>query len=164
MYFDNIQKEIDKIKEVREQAKNFKYVFKKERRKARIKTGARPNRNLGKLKRERRDERRFLKRLKKRLKIAVRSGKHTKGYYEYIKSNEWDARKNRYYRTHQKKCVICGSTDFVNLHHAVYGDFGNEKDEHLFAFCRFHHEGFHEEYGVKGNMLAETMAYILWKK
>lgn len=80
-------------------------------------------------------------------------------YKDYIKSVFWRNRKNAYFRKHGKKCTLCDSTK-VGLHHLVYKDFGAEKDEHLIALCWYHHEKFHIEYGVQGNMIKNTNEYI----
>jgi len=41
-----------------------------------------------------------------------------------------------------------------------YRHIGNERDDELVAFCRDHHMQFHDEYGVKLDMIAETTAFI----
>lgn len=81
-------------------------------------------------------------------------------YKKYITSNFWGRRKNDWYQKFGRKCVVCGSSEFVNLHHIVYKKFGEEKDEHLVCFCRNHHEKFHKLYGVKHSMVRETKEFI----
>lgn len=88
-------------------------------------------------------------------------GKLPKKYREYIKSPWWIVRKARFYKKYGKKCAVCLTTKNIDLHHMVYGNLGNEKDEHLVALCRIHHDQFHDKIGVKGNMLKETHQFII---
>lgn len=81
-------------------------------------------------------------------------------YKVYIKSDWWKKRKDEYYRKYGKKCSICSSPRFVQLHHLVYGNYGHEKDEHLVPLCSSHHASLHSHIGVKGNMIAETVEFI----
>lgn len=81
-------------------------------------------------------------------------------YETYIKSDEWEARKNLYWRTHNRACVVCDSTEHVQLHHMSYEKLKNEPDEHLVALCGDHHQQYHEENGVQRNMIRKTKAFI----
>lgn len=82
-------------------------------------------------------------------------------YNEYIKSREWAERRNRFYQTFGRKCKICGSTTFIELHHMVYTAFdGTEPDWNLVALCKSHHMEYHEEYGSSGNMRETTIFFI----
>ncbi len=82
-------------------------------------------------------------------------------YPVYIKSHWWRKRKNAYYKIHGRKCSVCNKARYVDLHHKVYGNYGNENDNDLVPLCRKHHEGFHTRYGVKGNMRNETDEYVM---
>lgn len=93
----------------------------------------------------------------KRVKIPVK-------YNEYIKSIFWNERKIRYYQIHKRVCQACLSTKNIDLHHIVYGNFGNEKDEYLVCLCRDCHEEYHETYKIKGNMFKETNEFITLKR
>lgn len=82
-------------------------------------------------------------------------------YAEYIESWVWTDRRNRFYRTHPHKCVICGSSKELNLHHMVYTAFdGTEPDTNLVPLCGEHHKNFHKTLKVKGNMKKETLEFI----
>lgn len=87
-----------------------------------------------------------------------------KKYAIYIKSKHWEKRKNQYYKIHRKICQACNSKTYIDLHHLLYGNFGNEKDEHLTALCRECHEEYHTIYGVKGNMIDDTNKFIIEKR
>lgn len=108
----------------------------------------------------------FLERRAKRKRRGLKVGRKyenrvPKQYKVYIKSIWWTRRKNRYYRDNGKRCEICKSARFIDLHHKVYKNYGFEKDSDLIPLCRDHHEGFHVEYGVKGNMRAQTDEYVM---
>ncbi len=82
-------------------------------------------------------------------------------YNEYIHSPAWTARRNHYWQTHTKRCVICTSAEYVDLHHMVYTAFdGTEPDSNLVALCHDHHFQYHEQHGSSGNMNATTLAFI----
>jgi len=67
-------------------------------------------------------------------------------YTEYMKSDEWAERKTRYYSTHDKSCVACGSFDLVDLHHMTYANLKAEKDEDLTSLCETCHTQYHAIY------------------
>lgn len=105
------------------------------------------------------------KSLKKKKKNKKRRHKKPKPfkvpkYKEYIKSHQWRKRRNEYYRTHPKECVVCKSTRMIGLHHMTYKNLGRELDEDLVALCWPCHERYHEEYS-KGNIYEQTQEYII---
>mgnify|MGYP002397954872 CR=1 FL=1 len=93
--------------------------------------------------------------LSKRKRIPIR-------YHAYITSIHWIARRNRYWREHERECAACSSTAYVQLHHMVYRkeEYGHERDSDLVALCRSDHEEYHERYGTQGNMVDTTHAFI----
>lgn len=111
--------------------------------------------------------------LKKKVKFYTHTGKpkiknkkskrkRTPTKYEaYISSPAWEKRKNKYFRLHPRICAVCYTGDFIHLHHAFYGEYGSEKDEHLFPLCQKHHSEFHEQIGkTKKDMIKETLKFI----
>lgn len=84
-----------------------------------------------------------------------------KKYYVYIKSKFWKERKNKYYQTYGKKCHICRSSRYIELHHLEYRSdlFGKELDEMLVPLCLEHHKEFHTLYGTKQKMYNEFNEY-----
>lgn len=96
----------------------------------------------------------FRKKTKKKIKNRLYKKRVPKKYSVYIKSIHFEKRKNRYYKKFGKKCMCCGSTEYVQLHHVVYNnfEFGFEKDEDLSALCIQCHKDFHDTYGVKKDM------------
>src|SRR5262245_51799246 len=60
----------------------------------------------------------------------------------------WAKRRARYYATHERACVACGSTEDVILHHRHYREpFGCESDAALAPLCRRHHAAVHQRAG-----------------
>jgi len=45
-----------------------------------------------------------------------------------------------------------------------YGDYSNEKEEHLVTLCHHHHEMFHEGRKTKKDMIWETNQFIIEQK
>jgi len=83
-------------------------------------------------------------------------------YKIYIKSKYWTARRDAYYEKYKKECAACyaiGAT--IDLNHTYYGDLGQERDEDLIPFCRFHHQDFHKKYGVAFDMREACGIYII---
>lgn len=102
-------------------------------------------------------------------RIAKKQGRKNKRKYQnripkkydvYISSQWWEIRKNKYYRVHKKQCCVCGSAKSVELHHLHYKNFGNEEDKDLVPMCHYHHELFHELYGVKVKMHDEMTDFM----
>ena len=84
-----------------------------------------------------------------------------KKYDTYINGVVWEKRKNAYYKLHGRTCAVCGSVKFIHPHHKYYGEYGEEKDEHLVPLCQDHHKQFHDELGkTKKDMVKETDSFI----
>lgn len=81
-------------------------------------------------------------------------------YANYINSDKWREIKNRYYQKFPRKCAACLSSKKIHLHHMVYGNFGDEKDEDLIPLCEPHHADYHRANGTQRNMKRTTMAFI----
>lgn len=83
-------------------------------------------------------------------------------YGRYIKSKEWENRKNKYYRNHKRECAKCKSLRYVQLHHMYYDRklFGNEPDNVLMPLCHDHHKEFHDKYGTHKDMISMTMKFV----
>lgn len=64
-------------------------------------------------------------------------------YEDYIQSPEWQAFKDTYYQTHDKKCAITGDTENVELHHKTYVRLGDEDEEDVIPLSKPVHEMVH---------------------
>lgn len=83
-------------------------------------------------------------------------------YHLYIKSKFWKNRRNKYFKDFEKKCFICNSIKYIQVHHLEYDNklFGIEKDEMLVSLCLDCHEQFHLIYGTKRKMYEEFNEFI----
>lgn len=81
-------------------------------------------------------------------------------YDDYIKSDQWEKRKNSYYQAHSRRCAACGTAKHIHLHHMHYSKLGNEPDEHLIPLCNVHHEAYHLQYGTQRDMIRTTREFI----
>lgn len=61
-------------------------------------------------------------------------------YSEYLRSDRWARRREKYRQTHPEECQICYSTRQCELHHISYRHLGNEPDIDLAWLCHEHHE------------------------
>lgn len=106
--------------------------------------------------------------LKKERKISFNERlykKIPKKYLVYIKSKWWKRRKNQYFRIHGKKCAVCKSSNYIQLHHKFYGKYYFEEDSDLIALCTFHHKELHLAIGkTKRDMRQVTDDFILEMK
>jgi 5-methylcytosine-specific restriction endonuclease McrA len=65
-------------------------------------------------------------------------------YPEYLKTREWQAKRNRALIRAGNRCQLCGSTARLDVHHNHYYRRGYELLEDLVVLCRSCHEHFHE--------------------
>lgn len=65
-------------------------------------------------------------------------------YSDYIKSDLWRKRRERFYLKFGKVCSKCKSTDRIQLHHQSYKAIVQEPDEDLIALCKMCHDVFHK--------------------
>lgn len=93
-------------------------------------------------------------------KAQKQKNKTANPYFEYIQSPKWQARKERYYQTHKRQCQACGSNRDIDLHHMIYGSFGNEPDTTLVCLCRVCHKDFHSKNKMSKYMMDSTLQYI----
>lgn len=155
---DNIDQQLEEMKEVKESQKEFK----SSKVRTLIKT-KNTRKGFFEKKDKTKSDLKFRKKIAKINKKAEKKRKYKrcpKKYETYINSHWWEKRKNKYYQDHKKICAICNTAQYITLHHIVYIDLGNEKDEHLIPLCSRHHKGYHEQYGVKRNMLKTTLEYV----
>jgi hypothetical protein len=90
-------------------------------------------------------------------------------YLQYIRSEEWRKRRERYSETHPELCAVCldwGKREGrVELHHKNYRSLGNELDCDLQWLCREHHLQAHpRRYDKNGHELATArqVDYLVW--
>lgn len=70
----------------------------------------------------------------------MRLSKRQKAYREYLKSEHWEALRESALVRDGRKCVLCSSTDRLQVHHKVYrGRLEEGLLEDLETLCRKHH-------------------------
>lgn len=87
-------------------------------------------------------------------------------YHEYLKSPEWEALKNIFYKKYGKYCCICKSTNNLNVHHRIYRKtFQDTVVEDLACVCAEHHQLIHDtEEGEKWKRILERCLKSLFNK
>ncbi len=88
---------------------------------------------------------------KKKRSIQQASRKNPRSYKTYIKSQSWEDRKSALFRERPRKCEMCGSCKYIQVHHLRYDKalFGSEPSKDLAILCSFHHQDFHDKYKVQ---------------
>ncbi len=65
-------------------------------------------------------------------------------YAEYIKSPEWNRRRQVALKIAEHRCQLCNSPDELTVHHRSYEHLGAEKYADLIVLCWPCHKLFHE--------------------
>jgi len=82
-------------------------------------------------------------------------------YDDYIKSEKWINRRERYWDNHERICYCC--EEFApSIHHITYKTLGREPDCDLRAVCNDCHEGIHRL--VKSGKAQLEVAHSTWKQ
>lgn len=97
--------------------------------------------------------------LDKKRAEKVRSSKE---YEEYIKSNEWQETRQRIFKRDNYRCVKCGASKNLQVHHITYENMGEEKDADLVTLCEKCHNGTHNPTTLDYLLLACANAYIVY--
>ncbi len=69
-------------------------------------------------------------------------------YAEYMESEEWQRRRDRYILTHDYACHRCRAHERLQLHHRTYERLGAERDDDLCWLCEVCHSIQHELVGT----------------
>ena len=64
-------------------------------------------------------------------------------YQEYLKTKYWKKVRKAMHKTIGRKCELCGSDMFIDVHHFNYGNVGKETLNDLACLCRSCHETIH---------------------
>ena len=84
--------------------------------------------------------------------MAIKNGR---SYEAYINSDAWSRRRELYFTKHPKRCVACGETEKIHLHHKTYARMGRELDKDLSALCEFCHSTLHRWHQEVGGDLLD---------
>ncbi len=86
-------------------------------------------------------------------------------YREYLNSEAWKKRKERYYESHERKCKACGSRRKIHLHHKTYNRLGSERDADMVPMCERCHFNLHQwQRKIGKNLWLATEEFIRKKK
>lgn len=68
-----------------------------------------------------------------------------KDYDSYLKGKHWKLKKKEFYNHNERKCVKCGKTTELHVHHMTYENIGNESLSDLICLCRDCHNKVHDK-------------------
>lgn len=95
------------------------------------------------------------------IKTVRQSPLSAANYSAYMKSLGWSKRKAAYFQTHDRSCIVCGTSERIHLHHLSYDRLGCETDDDLRPLCEKHHAAAHENHRLFGGTLREaTLRFI----
>jgi hypothetical protein len=94
---------------------------------------------------------------------APRRTSRGRQYDAYIVSDVWVARREAYFTTHERRCIGCGTTEEVVLHHRTYARSGKgrELDMDLAAVCRSCHHAIHAYHKLRHGSLDKATKTVL---
>ena|SRR5271167_3798758 len=67
----------------------------------------------------------------------------TMPYLDYLRTPEWEARRQQVLERDGHRCRVCNGTEQLNVHHRTYERRGDEDLNDLTTLCRSCHEYFH---------------------
>ncbi len=67
-----------------------------------------------------------------------------KTYKDYLMSDIWKSKREWFLDTYGRKCIRCGETTSLNVHHLTYKNVGNERSEDLICLCKNCHNKEHK--------------------
>ena len=85
--------------------------------------------------------------------------KNSSEYQAYLNSNEWQETRQRIFKRDNFRCVLCGCSKNLQVHHITYENLGEEKDADLVTFCDKCHNSIHSRTTNDYLTLAYANAY-----
>lgn len=88
-------------------------------------------------------------------------------YLNFLKSDFWKTEREKILRRFNYRCVICSSTENLNVHHISYEDLYCRRpanSNNVVLICREHHDKFHKMYNVKNNMISEWNEFLKFNR
>ena len=73
------------------------------------------------------------------IKISV----NFREYKNYIASDRWARKKQKYFQKHKKECSACGQKNNIHLHHKTYSRLTIERPNDLVPICKSCHDKIH---------------------
>ena len=89
-------------------------------------------------------------------------------YNNFLRSDFWKKQRNQIIK-YWSNCCICHSKENLNVHHISYENvfankFASDYSDDYVIVCRYHHELFHKEHGVKKIMKNEWKQFFTKQK
>lgn len=82
-------------------------------------------------------------------------------YINYLKSTEWEIKRQLVLSRENNKCQTCNSTSNLHIHHWTYVRIFKEELSDLYCLCSDCHSNLHKPYWTK-DLLRVTKAFINW--
>ena len=123
------------------------FQFSKPNNRARTMTRRKTNRNKRRVRLKKRiDLKKSLEKLRPPGSRSIKEFyERFKDYNEYLKSKEWKQIRDLYFIGKSKKCIVCGSKKYINLHHKSYKRLGGINEiKDLITVCRSCHKKIHD--------------------
>lgn len=77
-------------------------------------------------------------------KIVVQQKTQRQLYHEYLNSEDWKERRDKFREYYGNKCIFCKSETNLNMHHLHYDNIGNETTNDVVCLCRDCHALVHD--------------------
>lgn len=81
-------------------------------------------------------------------------------YREYLKSPEWDIRRQATFERDGYRCVVCNNASTLQCHHRTYDHIGNEPIEDLTTLCEKCHLAYHSPVNVYRTPTGKRHEYV----
>jgi 5-methylcytosine-specific restriction endonuclease McrA len=81
-------------------------------------------------------------------------------YERYLRSPEWIEKRDRFRAAFGNKCVVCGSTEDLHIHHLNYDCIGNETINDVVCLCKGCHRSAHRKKLIIWVFTKEEMAHF----
>lgn len=65
-------------------------------------------------------------------------------YKKYMRSKEWEVKRNEFRNAYGNKCKVCDSTDELHIHHWNYDNLKNETLDDVICLCKSCHFRVHD--------------------
>jgi len=74
-------------------------------------------------------------------------------YNEYLVSDEWKIKRKQVLDIDDKKCLVTGKSDCLQVHHITYQNVGNEQINELITLSKDVHQSLHEQPSIKRRVI-----------
>ena len=82
-------------------------------------------------------------------------------YYSYLKSYDWQIKRERALKAAGYRCQVCNSEVNLEVHHRTYDNLGDEQPSDLTVLCHECHTLFSERRGDKPHTFLERLGWVI---